>query len=241
MKARSNALKLLMNSAYGLFGSPRGYNCPEAAARVTAIGRAILHSMIDKLTELGATIIECDTDGIYYSSENEVHDKVQAVLPTGIRIEPENKWTWGVFYKSKNYFIMKKDGMWDCKGVFRKRDTPKFKIEFMQQYADLYRGDPAAAEAYYQSLLHQILSGEYPVDNLSVKKKIGKAEKARLKFGKPGESKTTYQGYGEPMKRGGFKKTCVMEGPYNKEFYSKMLTEFYTELKGIFGGSHESS
>lgn len=237
-KDRSNALKLLMNSAYGFLASTRNYNCPAGAAEVTRIGRIILHHMIDKMTELGGMAIECDTDGIYYSSSRNIHDEIQSSLPPGINIEHEDCGDWGYFYKAKNYIIYEADGTYTNKGIFRKRDVPKFKTEFLRHYAELaiHNGNP---DAYYTELLGEIEAGTYPVEKLSATTKIKKNEKVRLQFGTPGERVTSYYGYDEKGK-----KAVVVSGVYNTKVYAKELEKLFKEIKKTvlpIGGTGEQS
>jgi len=226
-KDRSDALKLLMNSAYGFLASTRAFNCPSAAAEVTRIGRIILHLMIDKMIELGGTVIECDTDGIYYSSANAIHDEIQVILPKGINIEQDDCGVWGLFYKSKNYCIKKDNGSYNNKGLFRKRDTPKYKTEFMKTCAEL-TVEGKDADAYYQQMLQDITAGTYPVEKLASTSKIRITEVARLRYGKPGDKVISYTGYDSVGK-----KDVVVSGPYNTKFYGKALTKQYTELKPL--------
>jgi hypothetical protein len=65
-----NSLKILINSLYGFYGTG-GYpfNDMYASALVTAYGRKILKYMIDYVETNGGIIIECDTDGIFFSAK----------------------------------------------------------------------------------------------------------------------------------------------------------------------------
>ena len=63
------------------------------AERITARGREILQSMLDFLQSEGATVIEMDTDGIYFVPPRGIEDtavmknSVQSVLPDGIEVD----------------------------------------------------------------------------------------------------------------------------------------------------------
>ena len=67
LQALHNTFKILLNSFYGYLGFAQGNFADfDAAARVTQIGRDLLKKMIDWLAAQGATVIEVDTDGIYF-------------------------------------------------------------------------------------------------------------------------------------------------------------------------------
>ena len=65
--ALQNSFKILINSFYGYTGFVGGtFNDFGLASKITARGREILSGMRDFLVGLGVTIVEMDTDGIYF-------------------------------------------------------------------------------------------------------------------------------------------------------------------------------
>src|SRR5207247_582596 len=59
--------KILINSFYGYLAFSQGHwNDFDAANRVTSEGRRLLMALVARLEELGATVIEVDTDGLYF-------------------------------------------------------------------------------------------------------------------------------------------------------------------------------
>jgi hypothetical protein len=66
--------------------------------------------------------------------------------------------------------------------------------EFPLQYLTHYLKSSASAEAYYQQLSSAIASGQLPVEQLQVTRKIRKGEKALLCLGNVGDVVTYYQG-----------------------------------------------
>src|SRR5207244_1716048 len=65
--ALQQSFKILINAFYGYLAFSGGHwNDYDAANRVTSEGRAIVASLLERLTELGATPVEADTDGVYF-------------------------------------------------------------------------------------------------------------------------------------------------------------------------------
>jgi DNA polymerase elongation subunit (family B) len=98
-----SAFKVVINSIYGFLGA-KGieYNDYEAAALVTAYGRAILKFMMEYTLGQGATIVNMDTDAVAYSSppgkDREIYEGLVEALPDWIEIEWE--WAADVFIPS---------------------------------------------------------------------------------------------------------------------------------------------
>src|SRR5204863_6763061 len=95
--ALQSTFKILINSFYGYLGFDMGhFNDYDAANRVTAKGRELIQSAAAWLRESGATVIEVDTDGIYFMPPGEVATSedeeklirdLSATLPEGIDLE----------------------------------------------------------------------------------------------------------------------------------------------------------
>jgi DNA polymerase I len=111
-QARQTSFKILINSFYGYLGfSGARFGDGELAAEVTRRGRELLQALIDEFAKHGATILEADTDGIYLSSEK-YHDQpekllalVAPILPEGIELEFDGRYTAMFCYKAKNYAL----------------------------------------------------------------------------------------------------------------------------------------
>ncbi|MSU22807.1 MAG: DNA polymerase [Opitutus sp.] len=111
-QARQANFKILINSFYGYLGfSGARFGDGELAAEVTRRGRELLQQLIDEFTKHGCTILEADTDGIYLSSEKffaqpeELLGLVAPILPTGIELEYDGRYTAMWCYKAKNYAL----------------------------------------------------------------------------------------------------------------------------------------
>lgn len=111
-QARQANFKILINSFYGYLGFANArFGDGELAAEVTRRGRELLQSLIDEFARHGCTILEADTDGIYLSSPeyfdrpDELLAKVESVLPAGIELEYDGRYTAMFCYKAKNYAL----------------------------------------------------------------------------------------------------------------------------------------
>ena len=111
-QARQASFKILINSFYGYLGfSGARFGDGELAAEVTRRGREMLQQLIDEFTQHGCTILEADTDGIYLSSEKyfakpeALLELVAPILPDGIELEHDGRYTAMWCYKMKNYAL----------------------------------------------------------------------------------------------------------------------------------------
>jgi DNA polymerase elongation subunit (family B) len=111
-QARQSNFKILINSFYGYLGfSGARFGDGELAAEVTRRGRELLQALIDEFARHGCTILEADTDGIYLSSEKYFDQPdallalVTPILPPGIELEYDGRYTAMFCYKAKNYAL----------------------------------------------------------------------------------------------------------------------------------------
>jgi DNA polymerase elongation subunit (family B) len=111
-QARQTNFKILINSFYGYLGfSGARFGDGDLAAEVTRRGRELLQALIDEFAKHGCTILEADTDGIYLSSEryfekpDELLALVAPILPPGIELEFDGRYTAMFCYKAKNYAL----------------------------------------------------------------------------------------------------------------------------------------
>jgi len=111
-EARQMSYKILINSFYGYLGFPGArFADGELAALVTEKGRTLLQMLIAKFQELGCTLLEADTDGIYISTEEYFHNpqlllqKMSTVMPEGVELEFDGAYQGMFSYKAKNYAL----------------------------------------------------------------------------------------------------------------------------------------
>ncbi|HYB44197.1 MAG TPA: DNA polymerase domain-containing protein [Candidatus Methylomirabilis sp.] len=115
--------KILINSFYGYLAFSQGHwNDFDAANRVTSEGRRLVTALIDRLNEIGATVIEVDTDGLYFvppgapPDEEALLASLAAVLPAGIQLELDGRYPSMFSYKMKNYALRDERGKLVVKG-----------------------------------------------------------------------------------------------------------------------------
>ncbi len=135
--------KIFINSFYGYLGFSQGHwNDFDAANRVTSEGRRLVMALVERLEALGATVIEVDTDGLYFvppsggdtKSESEVLAELAAVLPAGIQLELDGRYPAMFSYKMKNYVLLDPRGKLLVKGSgLRSRGIELFQRKAMEQ------------------------------------------------------------------------------------------------------------
>src|SRR5260370_28443321 len=96
-EALSAAMKILVNSAYGYLGAVGLTRFADVAAanEVTRRGRELLALICRELAARGATLLEADTDGVYFAvpegwsqaDERTLVGSAAALLPPLVRLE----------------------------------------------------------------------------------------------------------------------------------------------------------
>lgn len=135
------SFKILINSFYGYLGFAQGtFNDYAMAANVTAAGRKILSTMNEELKKEGASVVEMDTDGIYFvppgdaDTPDAMRERIQRALPDGIEIELDGIYDAIFCYKSKNYALKETDGQIRLHGAaLRSRGLEPFQRRFVRE------------------------------------------------------------------------------------------------------------
>ena len=110
--ARQASFKILINSFYGYLGFDGArFADSDLAAEVTRRGRELLQQLIAEFERLGCRLLEADTDGIYLATEEfwdnpeVLLEKVAHILPEGIELEHDGRYTAMFCYGAKNYAL----------------------------------------------------------------------------------------------------------------------------------------
>jgi DNA polymerase, archaea type len=240
---QEKSLKVLINGSYGFFGTGYySFNDYEAAALVTAYGRKILDLMVSVVESCGGVTIEIDTDGIFFSHDDpeSVSKAVADALPDGIEIELELK-HFGLYApKAKSYVLVSPEGKTSVKGLFRKRNRYPLQNDFPIEFIKLYFTQGLeAAEAYYQEIRSLLTSGDIPVEDLTITRKISTSEKnlVELGLGKTGERVSYwYKRFDRyHSKTGKLLKPLSVKtnsGEYWADYYVTELDEVYRSILG---------
>lgn len=166
------SLKVLINSFYGYLGYGRGYfNDFEAAGRVTRRGHEVIREVEEQLIKIGSTIVEIDTDGIYFvppasagtsESIDAIVEQVSDRIGAGIRLSVDGIWNKMLSLKLKNYALLASEGQLTVKGssLRSRRDEPylrKFLFGAIRGY--LSPGEHKAPRELYLAVARDILDG----------------------------------------------------------------------------------
>ena len=114
-EALSAAMKLVVNSAYGYLGAVglTRFADVHAANEVTRHGREVLELLCRELAQRGVTLLEADTDGVYFSvpegwtelDERRVVSEVAALLPPRVHLELDGRYAAMLSHEPKNYAL----------------------------------------------------------------------------------------------------------------------------------------
>jgi len=166
--ALQSTFKILINSFYGYLGFEMGhFNDFDAANQVTAKGRELIQSAVAWLKEKGATIVEVDTDGIYFvppkeigagEDEERLIQTLAATLPKGIELELDGRYPAMFSYKMKNYALLDQKGRLLIKGSgLRSRGLERFQRQWMEEMLLLLlTGEREKVPALYRCYLDDL-------------------------------------------------------------------------------------
>jgi DNA polymerase I len=116
-EAISAAMKLVVNSAYGYLaagGELARFADVHAANEVTRRGRAVLDLMCRELAARGVTLLEADTDGVYFAvpptwteaDERRTVSDVASLLPDLVQLEFDGRYAAMLSHEPKNYALL---------------------------------------------------------------------------------------------------------------------------------------
>jgi DNA polymerase I len=162
----SSAMKIVVNSAYGYLaagGDLTRFADVHAANEVTRRGRETLGFMCRELAARGATLLEADTDGVYFSDpptwteadERRVVSEVAVLLPPLVQLEFEGRYAAMLSHEPKNYVLLGYDGSLTLRGVaFRSSRNEPFADAFMRRAVTRLLSDdiPGVRDAYFETI-----------------------------------------------------------------------------------------
>ncbi|MGJ5813409.1 DNA polymerase domain-containing protein [Paludibaculum fermentans] len=179
-EALSAAMKLVVNTAYGYMaagGTLTRFADVHAANEVTRRGRATLDLMCRELAARGVTLLEADTDGVYFAvpeswteaDERRTVDEVAALLPPLVHLEFEGRYAAMLSHEPKNYALLTYEGKLLLKGVaFRSsRAEPYGEIFLRRAIERLLAGDIPGVRAVYLATLDALRARELPTYEVS--------------------------------------------------------------------------
>lgn len=160
-EAISAAMKLVVNSAYGYLGAAglTRFSDVHAANEVTRHGRELLGFLCRELFARGVTLLQADTDGVYFAvpdawteaDERRVVAEIAALLPERVHLEFDGRFAAMLSHEPKNYALKLYSGKIVLRGVaFRSSRAEPFGEAFLERALQcLLSGDvPGVREAY---------------------------------------------------------------------------------------------
>jgi len=165
-EAMSAAMKIVVNSAYGYLGAVglTRFSDVHAANEVTRRGREVLDLLCRELAARGGTLLEADTDGVYFAvpetwsedDETRVVREVASLLPARVKLELDGRYAAMLSHEPKNYALLGYDGGLVLRGVaFRSSRAEPFGEQFLRRAIErLLVGDvPGVREAYVDTIV----------------------------------------------------------------------------------------
>jgi DNA polymerase elongation subunit (family B) len=183
-EALSAAMKIIVNSAYGYLGAVglTRFSDVHAANEVTRRGRELLDGLCAALAARGVTLIEADTDGVYFAvpagwteaDERRVVDEVAALLPPLVRLELEGRYAAMLSHEPKNYALLGHDGSLLLRGVaFRSSRAEPFGERFLREAVGrLLAGDVAGVRTTYEDTARALRRREFPTVDVTTRVKL---------------------------------------------------------------------
>ena len=189
----SAAMKLVINSAYGYLaagGDMTRFADVHAANEVTRRGRETLALICRELAARGVTLIEGDTDGVYFAvpdswserDERRVVSEVAALLPSLVQLEFEGRYRAMLSHEPKNYALLRYDGTLSRRGVaFRSSRAEPFADAFLERAIErLLTGDIPGVRAAYLDAVEALRARTLPTRDVSARARLTKSPEEYL-------------------------------------------------------------
>jgi DNA polymerase I len=192
-EAMSAALKIVVNSAYGYLAAGGGltrFADVHAANEVTRRGRELLALMCRELAARGVTLLEADTDGVYFSvptswseaDERRVVSEVAALLPPLVQLEFDGRYAAMLSHEPKNYALLGYDDTLLLRGVaFRSSRSEPFGDHFLRRaIKQLLVGDVAGMRDMYLATIAALRTRALPTHDVSSRVRLTKSPEEYL-------------------------------------------------------------
>lgn len=185
-EALSAAMKIIVNSAYGYLGAVglTRFADVHAANEVTRRGRELLELLCRELAARDVTLLEADTDGVYFSvpdtfgeaDERRVVAEVAALLPERVQLELEGRYAAMLSHEPKNYALLPHDGAIILRGVaFRSSRHEPFGSEFLRRsLQSLLEGDLAGVRSTYVDAVMALRHRRVPTRDVTARVRLTK-------------------------------------------------------------------
>jgi DNA polymerase, archaea type len=185
-----NALKVVLNASYGVFGSDRfSLYCPPLAESTAAVGRYAITSTIQEAKRLGIEVFYGDTDSLFLGTpdKSRLDQLVQwSRNALGMELEVDKNYRYvALSLRKKNYLGVHRDNRVDIKGLTgKKRHTPEFIKEMFNQMITIlgqvqtpldFDDARIKIKTLVQDSYSKLRNRKYSLDDLAFNMMIGKS------------------------------------------------------------------
>jgi DNA polymerase elongation subunit (family B) len=185
--ALQSTFKILINSFYGYVGFGMGtFNDFDMAETVTSRGREVLTTMLNFLRSCGSTVVEMDTDGLYFVPPKDVTEPktmekmIQAELPPGIDVELDATYKAMFAYKSKNYALLEQDDKVSVTGAaLKSRGLEPFQRRYIHELITrILQGTPNGPAELYERYARDIEQHALPLADFAKREALSGSPQA---------------------------------------------------------------
>jgi len=185
-----NALKVVLNASYGVFGSDRfSLYCPPLAESTAAVGRYDITSTIKEAKRLGIEVFYGDTDSLFLGTPDrtKLDELIQwSRKELGMELEVDKNYRYvALSLRKKNYLGVHPDNRVDIKGLTgKKRHTPEFIKETFNQMIGIlgqvqtpldFDDARTKIKSLVQDSYSKLRNRKYSLDELAFNMMIGKS------------------------------------------------------------------
>ncbi|MBI4399824.1 ribonuclease H-like domain-containing protein, partial [Candidatus Micrarchaeota archaeon] len=187
LDARQQALKILSNSVYGMYGYARSrWYSLECGEAVTAWGRHYIQETAKKAEENGFSVLYIDTDSLFIQLNNKTKQdalsfikEINTTLPERMELELEDFYTRGVFVSKKGeergakkkYALLSEKGNIKIRGFeLVRRDWSKIAKDTQLQVLEaiLKEGSKEKAVEIVRDKINELKSGSAKIEDLVI-------------------------------------------------------------------------
>jgi DNA polymerase, archaea type len=192
LEALSAAMKIVVNSAYGYLGAVglTRFSDVHAANEVTRRGRELLDFLCRELARRRVTLLEADTDGVYFSvpdgideaGERRIVSEIAALLPEHVQLEFDGRYAAMLSHEPKNYALLSYAGGVQLRGVaFRSSRLEAYGSAFLREaLGALLRGDVPAVRRSYVDAVMAVRRRALPTADLTTRARLTKTPEQYL-------------------------------------------------------------
>jgi len=185
-----NALKVVLNASYGVFGSDRfSLYCPPLAESTAAVGRYDITSTIKEAKRLGIEVFYGDTDSLFLGTPDrtKLDELIQwSRKELGMELEVDKNYRYvALSLRKKNYLGVHPNNRVDIKGLTgKKRHTPEFIKETFNQMIGIlgqvqtpldFDDARTKIKSLVQDSYSKLRNRKYSLDDLAFNMMIGKS------------------------------------------------------------------